>query len=137
MLQIWQHGGGSDVASDRFTHFILLSLDSGSARWWGGSGPDNAVSDVHDCTVGVASCSPISPPLPSSTACDRSWLEYTGSALSQSIASAAVAARKILSDVRLPSPLSRPSPPQLKPHARLLLTRVSGAASAASLVRQR
>jgi hypothetical protein len=44
VLQIWQHGGGSDVASDRFTHFLLLSLDSGSARSWGGSGPDNAVS---------------------------------------------------------------------------------------------
>jgi hypothetical protein len=99
LLQILEHGGGSDVISDRITHFLILSLDSGRARSWSSAGVATAAPDVHDCTVGVSYCGDVVPPAPSSFVCDRSWSEYAGSEVSAAVASAAVAVRRILSQV--------------------------------------
>jgi len=102
LLQLWEQGGGNDLVSDRITHFLILSLDTGGARSWSSSDADGHASNVHDCTVGVSSCHAISPPPPSPAACDRNWGEYSGGKLSQAIASTAAAARKILAEVLSP-----------------------------------
>jgi hypothetical protein len=125
LLQLWEHGGGSDVTSDRITHFLILSLDSGHARSWSRSGHELAASDVHDCTVGVASCPDISPLLPSLAACRRNWDEYTGGSLSQAIASAATAARSILAKVPLPPHLLLTTSASRAPQALLAQRRLS------------
>jgi hypothetical protein len=129
LLQIWEHGGGSDLTSDRITHFLILSLDSGHARSWSSSGHEQAYSDVHDCTVGVASCPDITPPLPSPAACRRNWHEYTGGSFSQAISSAAAAARSLLAKV--------PHSPHLHLIYNVHLTCISVAACSAPPVRQR
>jgi hypothetical protein len=95
LLQIWEQGGGSDLTNDRLTHFLLLSFDSARVRSWSRSEDDG----LHDCTAGVFTCSDPSPPLPAASFCDRQWDEYSGTASSRSIASAAAAARKLLKQV--------------------------------------
>ena len=99
LLQIWEHGGGSDLTSDRITHFLILSLHSGRARSWSSSGSDEAASDIQDCTVGVSACPDITPTPPPPAACLRNWQEFTGGSLSRAIASAAAAAHKVLAEV--------------------------------------
>jgi len=128
LLQLWEQGGGSDLTSDRITHFLILALDSGRARSWSRSSDEaeGRASDVHDCTVGVAACHDISPPLPSPAACRRNWREYTGGASSLAVASTAAAARKMLAEV----PLAAQLPPSLLIHAAV-------AAAAARAVGQR
>ena len=106
LLQIWEQGGGSDLTTDRLTHFLILSLDTGRARSWSSSDSEAAASGIHDCTAGASTCPDISPPLPAAAACDRNWGEYSGGASSRAIASTAAAARKLLHQVRFHPPFA-------------------------------
>ena len=96
LLQIWEQGGGSDLTTDRLTHFLILSFDSGRVRSWSRRDAEGGASDVNDCTVGVSSCPDISPPSPAPAVCDSNWGRYTGGAHARAIASTAASARKLL-----------------------------------------